>query len=731
MPERFKVLAFLTCLFSLGLAHANASSVTVIPSSATLFPGQSLFFNAAVVGRANAGVSWTMSPLVGNMTNGRYTAPSTVNSPQTVVLTAASLADGSITGTAVVSLMPFTAAQVTTSASSAPLSITPSTASLSRGQSTILTALNNGGPAEVSWSLYPNLGSITSGVYIAPDTIPTSQIVTVTAVSNLNPNYTATAQISLLANGQGQAGASVLVYPTSATLSPGQGIFFQASVIGSPQGVSWSVSQDIETINNGYYFAPNVIQFSQTVTLTATSLANPRLAASVLVYLVGNSPAPSTPAPPSPSSPTQSMSMQLSPVTVSLAPQQTAHFTVNTTGGLSTAATWSVVPNMGTISNGMYSAPASIPSPTTVTVVATSMSDPSKNASAAITLQKSSNLPSGVSVLISPSSTSLSAGQTTQFTATVTGTNDTSVLWSVTPTVGSVSSSGQYTAPSSISSQQVLYVTAKSVADPTQIASALVTLVPASVTLAPQSISLAAGESVQFTATATGLSSTAVNWSISPQLGSISNGLYVAPATVSSAQNITVTATSAVNSSVSAQATISLTPSGSTGIAVTPASATLTSSQSQQFSAASSGIGGGGVPAVTWSINPAMGGISASGLYTAPLSISAQQTVTVTATGGGSSATASITLTPTQPPPTTITLPLEVIGPNGKTVAASFTVGSGANLGGSTTLTMQIHGLRFDGQASVQVNGSSWMTIANSTVNFPDLGGSYGGIRGG
>src|SRR5215469_7332719 len=658
MPERFKVLAFLTCLFSLGLAHANASSVTVIPSSATLFPGQSLFFNAAVVGRANAGVSWTMSPLVGNMTNGRYTAPSTVNSPQTVVLTAASLADGSITGTAVVSLMPFTAAQVTTSASSAPLSITPSTASLSRGQSTILTALNNGGPAEVSWSLYPNLGSITSGVYIAPDTIPTSQIVTVTAVSNLNPNYTATAQISLLANGPSKAGASVFVYPTSATLSPGQGIFFQASVIGSPQGVSWSVSPAIGTINNGYYYAPNVIQFSQTVTLAATSLANPGLAASVLVYLVGNSPAPSTPAPPSPSSPTQSMSMQLSPVTVSLAPQQTAHFTVNTTGGLSTAATWSVVPNMGTISNGMYSAPASIPSPTTVTVVATSMSDPSKNASAAITLQKSSNLPSGVSVLISPSSTSLSAGQTTQFTATVTGTNDTSVLWSVTPTVGSVSSSGQYTAPSSISSQQVLYVTAKSladptqigtavvtlvpaspsvvslsispssaslsagqttqftptvtgtnntsviwsvtptvgsvsssgqytapssissqqvltvtaksVADPTQIASAVVTLVPASVTLAPQSISLAAGKSVQFTATATGLSSTAVNWSISPQLGSISNGLYVAPATVSSAQNITVTATSAVNSSVSAQATISLTPSGSTGIAVTP-----------------------------------------------------------------------------------------------------------------------------------------------------------------
>jgi hypothetical protein len=426
--------------------------------------------------------------------------------------------------------------------------------------------------------------------------------------------------------------------------------------------------------------------------------------------------------------------MQLSPATVSLAPQQTARFTVNTTGGLSTAANWSVVPNMGTILNGMYSAPVSIPSQTTVTVVATSMSDPNMNASAAITLQPSATLPSVVSVSVSPSSVSLSAGQTTQFTPNVTGTSNTSVTWSVSPAVGSVSS-GQYSAPSSISSQQVVTVTATSVADPTKSASALVTLIPASVTLAPQSISLAAGKSVQFTATATGLSSTAVNWSISPQVGSISNGLYVAPATVSSAQNITVTATSAVNSSLSAQAIVSLTPSGSTGISVTPASVSLTPSQSQQFSAAGTGIGGGGLPSVTWSINPASGSISSSGLYTAPPAISSQQTVIVTATGGGSSATASITLTPTtqtQPPsPTTITLPLEVIGPNGMTVAASFTVGSGANLGGSTTLTMQIHGLRFDGQASVQVNGSSWMTIANSTVNFPDLGGSYGGIGGG
>jgi hypothetical protein len=160
----------------------------------------------------------------------------------------------------------------------------------------------------------------------------------------------------------------------------------------------------------------------------------------------------------------------------------------------------------------------------------------------------------------------------------------------------------------------------------------------------------------------------------------------------------------------------------------------LTASQSQQFSAASTGIGGAGAPSVTWSINPASGSISSNGLYTAPSSISSQQTVIVTASGGGSSATASITLTPTQtqpPSPTSITLPLEVIGPNGTTVSASFAVGSGANLNGNTTLSMQIHGLRFDQQASVQVNGSSWLPISNSTVAVQGLGANYGGIGGG
>ena len=79
----------------------------------------------------------------------------------------------------------------------------------------------------------------------------------------------------------------------------------------------------------------------------------------------------------------------------------------------------------------------------------------------------------------------------------------------------------------------------------------------------------------------------------------------------------------------------------------------------------------------------------------------------------------------------TITLPLEVIGPNGFTVSVSVTPPSGANLSGQLNLILQIHGLRSQTQASVQVNGSAWMPINNSTVTLLGNAAAYGGIGGG
>lgn len=84
-----------------------------------------------------------------------------------------------------------------------------------------------------------------------------------------------------------------------------------------------------------------------------------------------------------------------------------------------------------------------------------------------------------VGISVTPSSVTLSGGQTAQFTATVTGTSNTGVNWSLNPGVGSLAS-GTYTAPASIASAQTVTVTATSVADTTKSASATISLTPTS-----------------------------------------------------------------------------------------------------------------------------------------------------------------------------------------------------------------------------------------------------------
>jgi len=254
-----------------------------------------------------------------------------------------------------------------------------------------------------------------------------------------------------------------------------------------------------------------------------------------------------------------------------------------------------------------------------------------------------------ITVSVNPASVSLYAAQTQQFTATVNNSGNTAVTWSISPTnAGSINSSGLYTAPSSITTQQTVTVTATSQADSTKSASATITLYPPiNVSVLPTSATLYSGQTQQFTATVTNASNTTVLWSISPAgVGSIStSGLYTAPASITTQQTVTITAISQANSSATASATVTLTPPITVG--VSPATATLYGGGTQQFTADVSNTGD---TTVTWSISPVgVGSISASGLYTAPASISIQQTVTITATSSANSsatATATITLLP-------------------------------------------------------------------------------------
>jgi len=86
----------------------------------------------------------------------------------------------------------------------------------------------------------------------------------------------------------------------------------------------------------------------------------------------------------------------------------------------------------------------------------------------------SSGNPTGITVSVFPSATSVVVGQTVPFTATVTGTTNTAVNWEVAgvaggnPTVGTITTGGLYTAPSALPNPSTVVVTAVSQADTTK-----------------------------------------------------------------------------------------------------------------------------------------------------------------------------------------------------------------------------------------------------------------------
>src|SRR5262249_36904616 len=86
--------------------------------------------------------------------------------------------------------------------------------------------------------------------------------------------------------------------------------------------------------------------------------------------------------------------------------------------------------------------------------------------------------PAVVSVRISPASFTLGQSQSQQFSATVSGSSNTAVTWTMNPSIGTLTAAGLYAAPASITAQQSVQITARSAADATKSATATVTLTP-------------------------------------------------------------------------------------------------------------------------------------------------------------------------------------------------------------------------------------------------------------
>ena len=77
-----------------------------------------------------------------------------------------------------------------------------------------------------------------------------------------------------------------------------------------------------------------------------------------------------------------------------------------------------------------------------------------------------------------------------------------------------------------------------------------------------------------------------------------------------------------------------------------------------------------------------------------------------------------------------ILLPIEVLGADGTTASGTVVLQAG-QAESVRSLWLQVHGLNYAEQASVQVNTSAWKPLTNNTVTIAEPGRSFGGIGGG
>jgi hypothetical protein len=483
----------------------------------------------------------------------------------------------------------------------------------------------------------------------------------------------------------------VSVQPTSALVALGATQQFQATVTGSTDDtVEWEVNGVANgnavsgTVSAaGLYTAPAVMPGSASVTVTAISQVNPGDHASAVVTLQPG------------------IGVSVLPATATVAPGGAQVFTANIsgTGTLAGGVAWSVNgvaggdATLGTIvvngaTSAVYTGPAAIPSPATVTVTAASVADPTKAGSASVTIA------CAVPTAIAPLNAQVALGQVQTFTATFCGAAGAQVAWDVNgisggnSVVGTVVTTGlasaSYTAPANLPTTNP--VTIHAMEGGTVLAATITIVSNVTVSVLPVGASIATGQRVTLTPNVTNTSDTSVTWSVngiangnatlgqicqqasSPCVAPAGAGAgsvdYLAPATAPTTNPVAVTATSAADASKSASASIMISGVHETVVvSISPVYAFVAPSggvaSTQQFFTT---VTGATNTNVTWSVQSgvagqgcsgtACGSINSAGLYTAPTAAPSPNAVTVTATSqanssDSASATAAITSGPT------------------------------------------------------------------------------------
>jgi hypothetical protein len=344
-------------------------------------------------------------------------------------------------------------------------------------------------------------------------------------------------------------------------------------------------------------------------------------------------------APPPPPPPPQ-ITVAIAPNSSSVLLGNSLPFSATVTNTPDTSVSWSVngisggSPQLGTISpDGLFTAPADLPTGAKVQIIATSHADPSKSSTAGVTIS------SDISVSLSPGSSSIELGALQSFQASITssGKPDPAIRWSLSGSAcpnncGTVDSNGNYAAPSILPSAASVTLTATSVADRSKQNSVPLTITSRFTLQVAAPASLQPGITAAIVATLTPAPSSNPSAVLSCSLsGSGCSGSacgilsvittqsaggsaiadtanYTAPAAPPQPNTVVITVTPQADPSKKTQATIAIQPGPSLGL--TPSTATLAANHRVTLTVAENGTAGS---SLVWSVNGISGGNSAVG----------------------------------------------------------------------------------------------------------------------
>ena len=676
--------------FTIAIAPNTITGVTPSCSATTIGQGKSLSCTAKVTGTGGFSTGYTWSTSGGSITpSGSLTAPATGTS---VTVTATSTQDTTKSGKVTIALTPV-------------LVMGPITASVTGTTATVGWTINMAANSAIAYGTSPSMNLSTP---YNPSTTLTPNL----TLSGLKPSTTyylqpysfagaqVVSQFYTLTTTNGSAAVSgVAVSCSAASLLLGASTGCAATVSGSgsySSAVTWKTS--LGTISStGVVTAPLTL-LGSTITVTATSVQDTTKSGTFAIAL-------------NPPSTVTAVTLACQSTSISDGGTTTCTPTVTGTGKISTAVTFST--SAGSItSTGVLTAPKSGAS---VTVTATSTQDPTKTASAVISL---TSLPSVTGVTVACQSNSLAMSGTTSCAATVAGTGSytSAVTWSAS--AGSITSTGAFTAPATGTS---VTIKAVSTQDPTKSGSATISLIANLVITNPVTVA--------------GTNSITVSWTVNSSQAH-SGVSYGPPGNVTSITNYDPNATATPSytvggfqpgevivlrlfsfmngqtASVQVSATTKAAAPTITSVAASCAATSLLAGKSQPCT---SSVGGTGTysSAVTWSTSA--GTITSGGLLTAPATGTSVLVKATSVQDPTKYATTTVSITPSATVSSvTVACPASSVAAGGTTSCTASVTGTGSY---ASTVTWSASGgsITAAGLLTTPKTGTSVTVKATST----------------